>query len=135
MRIVLGLVGGLALLWLALIVALWAASRGRDPITLRETLRLIPDVLRLIRRLTADPEVPRRVRVQLLLLLGYLLLPLDVVPDFLPVIGYADDALVVAVALRSVVRAAGPDALARHWPGTPLGLATLHRLCRLPPQR
>ena len=76
----------------------------------------------------ATPTLPRGVRWRLGLLLGYLALPLDLVPDFIPVAGYADDALVVAWVLRSVVRAAGADALDRHWPGTPEGLATVRRL-------
>jgi len=65
-------------------------------------------------------------------LLGYLALPFDLVPDVIPVLGWADDAIVVALVLRSVVRRAGPEALARHWPGSPEGLAALRRLARLP---
>jgi uncharacterized membrane protein YkvA (DUF1232 family) len=65
------------------------------------------------------------------LLLGYLALPIDLVPDFIPVIGYADDAVIVVLALRSVTRRAGPEALERHWPGTPEGLAAIRRLARL----
>jgi len=52
------------------------------------------------------------------------------VPDFIPVVGYADDALLVAVVLRSVIRRAGPDAIERHWPGTPEGLQIIQRLVR-----
>ena len=59
-------------------------------------------------------------------------MPLDLVPDVIPVIGYADDAVIVALALRSVVKAAGPEVLDRHWPGTPQGLAALKRLARVP---
>jgi uncharacterized membrane protein YkvA (DUF1232 family) len=58
-------------------------------------------------------------------------MPFDLVPDVVPVIGYADDAVVVALVLRSVVRRAGPEALHRHWPGTPEGLTLLLRLARL----
>jgi uncharacterized membrane protein YkvA (DUF1232 family) len=120
---------GLLLLWLGLLGALWmAGSRTQDPTSWLEALRLLPDVIRLLRRLAADPDLPRGVRIRLGLLLGYLLLPIDLIPDFIPVLGYADDAIVVALALRAVVRRAGPDALARHWPGTPTGLATLRRL-------
>ena len=66
--------------------------------------------------------------MRLWLLLGYLLSPIDLVPDVVPVLGYADDVVVVAWALRSVVRRAGVDAVDRHWPGTPAGLAVVHRL-------
>jgi uncharacterized membrane protein YkvA (DUF1232 family) len=68
----------------------------------------------------------------LAVLLGYLAIPIDLIPDFIPVIGYADDAIIIALVLRSVTRAVGPAALDEHWPGTPEGLAALRRLCRLP---
>jgi uncharacterized membrane protein YkvA (DUF1232 family) len=88
-------------------------------------LRLLPDLLR---RLAADSDVPRGARVQLALLLGYLATPFDLVPDFVPVLGYADDAIVVNLVLRSVVRRAGAPLVRRHWPGTDDGLAVLARL-------
>jgi uncharacterized membrane protein YkvA (DUF1232 family) len=68
------------------------------------------------------------VRVRVALLVVYLAVPFDLVPDVVPVIGYADDAVVVALVLRSVVRRAGAEALHRHWPGTPEGLALVLRL-------
>ncbi|WP_449301224.1 YkvA family protein [Planomonospora corallina] len=115
--------------WLVLTAALAAAApRGG---LLREALRLLPDVLRLVRRLAADPELPHGVRVRLALLLAYLAFPIDVVPDFIPVLGYADDAIIVVLVLRSVVRRAGVDAVRRHWPGTDDGFAVLVRLCGL----
>jgi uncharacterized membrane protein YkvA (DUF1232 family) len=92
----------------------------------------MPDLVRLLRRLAADPTLPRGVRVRVVLLGLYLALPIDVVPDVIPVIGYADDVLMVIVVLRSVTRRAGPQALDRHWPGTPDGLRTLRTLARLP---
>jgi uncharacterized membrane protein YkvA (DUF1232 family) len=95
---------------------------------LREALRLLPDVLGLLRRLAADPAVPRGARLQLWLLLGYLAVPIDLVPDFVPVIGHADDAIVTVLLLRSVVRGAGTDAIQRHWRGTPAGLRAVCRL-------
>jgi uncharacterized membrane protein YkvA (DUF1232 family) len=67
-------------------------------------------------------------------LIAYLLMPIDLVPDFIPVLGYADDAVVVALALRSVVRAAGPEALDRHWSGSEAGLAAVRRLAGGPRQ-
>ena len=125
-----GVVGALLLLWLLLIAVLWATRP--DELRLRELLRLLPDVLRLIRRLAADGSLPRGVRLRLWLLLAYLAFPLDLVPDFIPVLGYADDAIVVALVLRAVVRRAGTDAVTRHWPGTADGLSALRRLIRLP---
>ena len=68
--------------------------------------------------------------MRLWLLLGYLALPFDLVPDFIPVLGYADDAILVSWVLRSVIRAAGPEVVAEHWPGTPEGLAVVRRLTR-----
>jgi uncharacterized membrane protein YkvA (DUF1232 family) len=62
------------------------------------------------------------------LVLLYLILPIDLVPDFIPVLGYADDAIFVAAALRAVVRRAGPEALDKYWPGTPEGLHAVRRL-------
>jgi uncharacterized membrane protein YkvA (DUF1232 family) len=133
-QIALSVVAGLLVVWLLLVGALLvAARRAPDPVTLKDVLRLAPDVVRLVRRLAADPTLPRGVRWRLWLLLGYLVLPIDLVPDFLPVIGYADDAVVIALVLRSVTRAAGPEALERHWPGTPEGLGAVRRLVRLDP--
>jgi uncharacterized membrane protein YkvA (DUF1232 family) len=122
--------GGLVLAWLALVAALWLARP--DEVRVRDALRLLPDLVRMLRRLAVDPSLPRGVRVRLWLLLGYLALPIDLVPDFVPVIGYADDAVVVALVLRSVTRRAGSEALERHWPGTPDGLAAVRRLAGLP---
>ena len=130
---VVAVLGGLVLVWVALVAALyWAGRKQDDPASLTEMLRLVPDVLRMCRALAADPEVPRGVRVRMGLLVGYLLMPIDLVPDFVPVVGYADDAIVVVWALRSVVRAAGPDALDRHWSGTPAGLRAVKRLAGVP---
>ncbi len=125
-----GVLAGLLLLWVLLVAVLWASKP--DEVRLRELLRLLPDVLRLVRRLAADGSLPRGVRVRLWLLLAYLALPIDLVPDFIPVLGYADDAIAVALVLRSVVRRAGTEAVTREWPGTPDGLAALRRLARLP---
>ncbi|MBA3367281.1 MAG: DUF1232 domain-containing protein [Geodermatophilaceae bacterium] len=131
-QLLLAVLGGLALLWLVLLGLLWLTQRNHPGRTsMSEALRLLPDVIRLLRRLAADPELPRGVRIRLWLLLGYLLLPIDLVPDFIPVIGYADDAIVVALALRSVTRRAGPDALTRQWPGSPQGLDAVRRLAGL----
>ncbi len=132
-QILIGVALGLLILWLIMAGLLWQAQRHQpDKTRLRDALRLIPDVVRLLRRLAADSTLPRGVRVRLWLLLIYLVSPIDLIPDFIPVLGYADDAIIVAIAIRSISRRAGPQALQRHWPGTPEGLNTLLRLARLP---
>jgi uncharacterized membrane protein YkvA (DUF1232 family) len=134
-QLLLGVAAGLVVVWVAMVVALYAvARREEDPARLRDLLRLVPDVLRLLRRLAADPALPRGVRWRLTAVVVYLVLPIDLVPDFIPVVGYADDAVVVALGLRWVIRAAGVEALDRHWTGTPQGLAVVKRLAGVPAQ-
>ncbi|MEV6716686.1 DUF1232 domain-containing protein [Lentzea sp. NPDC051208] len=127
--LLIGVAVALALTWLALIVAL-VVVRPRGGL-LREALRLLPDVLRLVRRLAAGRSLPRGVRVRLWLLMVYLALPIDLIPDFIPVLGYADDAIIVTAVLRGVVRRAGIDAVRAHWPGTDDGFAAVVRLAGL----
>ncbi|MFD0353353.1 YkvA family protein [Streptomyces sp. NPDC127110] len=122
---------GLLATWLALLIALLLV-RPKGAL-LAEAVRLLPDLVRLLRRLAADESLPRNVRIRLAALMVYLALPIDLIPDFLPVIGYADDAIVVAFTLRSVVRRAGIDVVRAHWPGTDDGFAALARLTGLPP--
>ena len=125
-RILLGVIAGLVLLWAALVVFLYrAAPKGTR---LSDALRLLPDTLRLLKDLAADRSLPRGVRVRMWLAFGYLALPIDLVPDFIPVVGYADDAIVVALVLRSAVHRAGAAALERHWKGSPEGLTAIRRL-------
>lgn len=131
LKIVLGLVAGLALTWLALAVALLVVKPKGG--LLKETLRLLPDVIRLLKRLATDRTLPRSVRIRLALLFAYLAFPLDLIPDFIPVLGYADDAIIVAAVLRSVVRRVGIGPLQQHWPGSPDGLAAVVRLAGLGP--
>lgn len=114
----------------ALLVAALLLVRPRGAM-LREALRLLPDVLRLLRRLAADRTVARGVRVRLGLLMAYLALPFDLVPDFVPVLGYADDAIIVTLVLRGVVRRAGIGVVRRHWPGSADGFEALRRLTGL----
>ncbi|WP_041841939.1 YkvA family protein [Actinoplanes friuliensis] len=122
---------GVALLlaWVALVIALLVVKP--DAGRLKEALRLLPDLLRLLRRLAADRALPRGVRVRLGLLLAYLAMPFDLIPDFVPVLGYADDAIIVIAVLRSTVRRAGIEAVRGHWPGTEEGFAALSRLAGL----
>ena len=126
LRITAGVVLGLLVCWLALLIVLWRL-RPRNGVA-TEALRAVPDVVRLTHRLARDATLPRTLRIWLWLLLAYLVSPVDLVPDFIPVIGYADDAVVVALVLRAVVKRAGHDAVARHWTGSADGLAAVERL-------
>lgn len=91
----------------------------------RDLARLIPDCIVLVRRLLGDPRVPLRHKLMLGALVGYLALPFDLVPDFIPVAGYLDDVLVVAFTLRAVLRGTGRELLREHWPGPASSLALL----------
>jgi uncharacterized membrane protein YkvA (DUF1232 family) len=132
-HVALGALITIAALWLIFIVVLLVARpRG---IELRDALRILPDVLRLLHRLARDNRVPRGVRTRLWLLLGYLAFPIDFVPDFLPVIGYADDVIITMLVLRSVVRRAGVEPLRQHWSGSEAGLAIVLQLAGVPNER
>jgi uncharacterized membrane protein YkvA (DUF1232 family) len=99
-----------ALFILALVIA------GRREAT-RALAGFIPDCVVLFRRLLADRRVPRRHKVLLAALVGYLACPIDLVPDFIPVAGQLDDAIIVGVALRVILRGSRPDLVREHWPG------------------
>ncbi|MEA3021119.1 MAG: hypothetical protein QOI47_2643 [Actinomycetota bacterium] len=121
-----GLLVSAALVWVLFLVAL-VVVRPRG-ISVRDAKRFVPDVVSLVRGLAGDSTLPRGVRRRLGALLFYLALPIDLVPDFIPVLGYADDVIVIAWVLRSTVRAAGPSALDRHWRGSAAGLALVRRI-------
>ncbi|MGZ4691215.1 MAG: YkvA family protein [Acidimicrobiia bacterium] len=122
----LGVALGLAVCWLLLVVVLHL--RRPDEASIRESLRLLPDIIRLVKRLATDKHVPVATRVLLWLLVVYLVSPVDLVPDFLPVVGLADDAILVVLVLRHVIRRAGESVVTEQWPGTDAGLATLRTL-------
>jgi uncharacterized membrane protein YkvA (DUF1232 family) len=125
-------VGGVLLVYATLLLLLGAYTlRHPETVSMKDALRLLPDLLRLLRRLLSDPTLAVGLRIRLALLLAYLLSPIDLVPDFVPVIGYADDVIIVALVLRSVVARSGVEALQKHWPGTPEGLLLVLRLAGL----
>jgi uncharacterized membrane protein YkvA (DUF1232 family) len=113
-----GFVGGLAL-----------AGRSNDA---RAVAGFIPDCLVLFRRLLGDSRVPRRRRAIVVALVGYLAIPFDVVPDFIPVAGQLDDAVVVALALRAILRGGGAEMVEEHWPGPRSSLSLILRLAGRP---
>jgi len=90
--------------------------------------RFIPDCIVLFRRLLGDERVPRNRKLLLVAVLGYLAFPLDLVPDFIPVAGQLDDAIIVALVVRSVLRSAGPELLREHWPGPVGSLNVIERM-------
>lgn len=108
-----------------LLLALLLAGRRADAAALA---RFVPDCAVLFARLARDPRVPRRSKLLLLGLVADLAFPLDLVPDFVPVVGVADDAILVALALRFTLRRAGPALLREHWPGSEDSLRLVERL-------
>ena len=127
-KIAVGVALALILAWLALLVTLIAARPPENVVT--ESLRLLPDLVRLVTRLAKDGSLQRGVRIRLGLLLAYLACPIDLVPDFVPVLGYADDVIAVLLTLRTVIHTVGEDPLRKHWPGTPAGLDAIVKLTR-----
>ena len=128
-----GLLLGAALtaliVWTAFIATL-VVFRPRG-MSVSDSRRFVPDLVHLLRALAADNELSRGLRWRLWALLAYLASPIDIVPDFIPVIGYADDVIIVAIVLRAITRRAGAEAVERHWSGTPQGLALVRRLSGL----
>lgn len=117
--------------WLALILVLVLVGRG---VAARELAALVPNLTRLFAGLLRDPRVPRRAKVVLAATLAYLALPLDLVPDFIPVAGSLDDAIVAGLALRYVLARSPAVALTDHWHGDPATLRLLLRLARARPR-
>lgn len=117
--------GAAVLVYASAVLALVAAGRRTDA---RALAGFIPDCLVLVKRLLADPRVPRRRKLLLVLLVGYLAMPIDLVPDFIPVAGQLDDAIVFALVLRAVLRSGGEELLQEHWSGPPRSLDLVRRL-------
>lgn len=124
--ILVGIGIGLISVW-ALVVALLWVLRPRDA-RLGEVVRIIPDVLRLVRNLLADRGVPPRAKLALVGLVAWLLNPIDLVPEFIPILGPLDDVVVAVLVLRYVRRTVGLEELRRRWPGTPEEFVLLSRI-------
>jgi uncharacterized membrane protein YkvA (DUF1232 family) len=118
-----GLILGLLAAWLVLVAVLWL-FRPRDA-RIGELLRLVPDILRLGRDLATDPRAPFGVRLALFGLLAWIVSPIDLIPEFIPVLGPLDDVVVAILVLRYVRLRLGEAELRRRWPGTPDGYAML----------
>jgi uncharacterized membrane protein YkvA (DUF1232 family) len=120
----------LAAVYLAVIAAIVIGSRQWD---VRMIARLVPHCAVLFKRLLGDPRVPTRWKVASALALAYLAFPFDLVPDFIPVLGQLDDAVVVALVLRGLLRSAGPRLMREHWPGPTALLVPLERFAGAAP--
>lgn len=119
---------GVALLIYAALIG-WLVAVGRRD-DARALATLIPDCIVLVERLVRDPRVPRRRKWLLVALVGYLALPFDLVPDFIPVAGQLDDVIVVALVLRSLVRSGGEPLVRELWPGPERTLGLILRFAR-----
>ena len=128
-QIVLRVGAGIALTWAALVALLWLL-RPKDT-SLVEVVRIVPDILRLIRRVLGDPTAPSGVRVALMVLLAWLLNPIDLIPEFVPVLGPLDDVMVAVLVLRYVRHRLGEDDFRRRWPGTEEGYALLSKVLQV----
>jgi uncharacterized membrane protein YkvA (DUF1232 family) len=117
--------GSALAVYAALVGVLLALGRRTDA---RALAGFVPDAAALFRALLKDPRVPRSRKLLLGATVGYLAVPVDLIPDFIPVVGQLDDAILVALALRSVVRAAGPELVWEHWRGPPSSRELVLRL-------
>lgn len=122
----LGIIVALIAVWVLLLVLFWALRPRGVPA--RELLGLIPDVLRLLRSVIGDRSTPLDVRLVLVGLLAWIVSPIDLIPEFIPVLGPLDDVVVAVVAMRYVRRRVGVADLRRRWVGTDDGFAMLVRV-------
>jgi uncharacterized membrane protein YkvA (DUF1232 family) len=115
LRLLVIAVAGLVASWALLAVLATRLPEG----TLKELASFLPDCVTTIRTLRNDPRVPRRAKVAIAIAGLWLLSPIDLIPEFLPVIGPLDDVVVVALALRYAARQLPRDVLLEAWPGRP----------------
>jgi uncharacterized membrane protein YkvA (DUF1232 family) len=120
------IVVSLIVLWAAVTALLWIL-RPRD-VGARALVRVVPDVLRLLRAIITDRSAPLDVRVVLVGLVAWIISPIDLIPEFVPVLGPLDDVVVAVLALRYTRRRMGADALRERWPGTDDGFALVTRV-------
>ncbi len=124
MEIFLASLVALAVVWLALLLVLWVTGRRA---AVRELALLLPNLARLFHGLLRDERVPTGSKVWVAIGLAWFASPIDLIPEFIPVIGPLDDAVVGALILRHVVRTAGRAVVTEHWHGDPRVLALLFR--------
>lgn len=123
---IVGVVVSVVVLWAVALLLFWIL-RPRD-VPARDVLRVIPDLLRLLRSIVRDGAAPLDVRIVLVILIAWILSPIDLIPEFIPVLGPLDDIVVAIVALRYTRRRMGADELRRRWTGSDDGFALLARV-------
>ncbi len=114
-------------LYLVLVLALIVSGRR---VAAKELALLVPSLVLLFKDLLRDPAVPRGPKIALGIGVVWLISPIDLLPEFLPVLGPLDDAVVAALVLRYLVRRAGADVVRRHWRGDPTTLDAILRVAR-----
>jgi len=119
-----GLVIATVALYTCVVGAFALLGRREDA---RALATFVPDCLVMVGRLAVRPGTPRRYRLMLGALLAYLALPIDLIPDFIPVAGQLDDAVLVAFALRVLLRQVGPGPIREAWPGPESSLRAVLR--------
>ncbi len=126
LSVIVGIAVGIAAVWVLMLLVFWAVRpKG---VSVKELVRIIPDVLRLLRSLIGDRTAPLDVRIVLIGLVAWIVSPIDLIPEFIPVLGPLDDVIVAAVAMRYVRRRVGIEDLRTRWTGTPDGFALLVRV-------
>ena len=126
LQVVVGIALGVVVLWLVLLAIFWVL-RPKD-VSVRDLVAVVPDLVRMLRDIVRDPAAPMDVRVALVGLLVWILSPIDLIPEFIPVLGPLDDVVVAIVALRYVRRRLGVKAMRARWTGSDDGFALLGRV-------
>lgn len=125
-RLIAGILLGLITLWAVMLALFWVLTpKGVPP---RELVGVVPDLLRLLNTVVRDSASPMDVRLVLVGALVWIISPIDLIPEFIPILGPLDDVVVAIVALRYVRRRLGVDALRARWSGTADGFALLGRV-------
>ena len=96
-----------------------------------QLLKALPELVRLIARLVRDPLLPRTAKIALAAAMVYLASPIDLIPDFFPVIGYLDDVLVAALLVDGILNWVDRGLVLKYWPGSPDSLERLSRAARM----
>ena len=105
------------------------AGRSSDA---RAVAGFVPDCIVLFKRMLGDSRLPRRYRAIVVAMVVYLALPFDLIPDFIPVAGQFDDAIVVVLTLRAILRGGGLEMIEEHWPGPRSSLSFILKLADRP---